>query len=172
MSDEPVIRNSAGLAASDSHAVGRPALLCFTGREIHWSDECWDSVKEWAKLQSCKQLAAHRLCNELTKALRCARRLDGSQLRCFRGVSHDFTPGPKNMGPPCPKCARSGRYNHDGKSVLYLSTTTKGVALEVGCQPNTWVQSYTLNPGGLRIADLRPTNDNKTNVDILLNHVF
>ena len=92
------------------------------------------------------------------------------ELACFRGVAfpETFVPDPSNMGPPPDgRRAPSGRYNHEGQRVLYLSGSLNVLAREVKPGSNTvWAQQYTLSCNRLRIADFRPP------VEPLTNHVF
>jgi len=65
---------------------------------------------------------------------------------------------PQNMGPP-PDChAKSGRYNHDGKSVLYLADSEQGVIAELlahGRMLPIWVQRFVISGSIVRLADFR-----------------
>ena len=72
------------------------------------------------------------------------------------------------MGPPEPGKASAGRYNGQGRSVLYLCETSHGVAREPLTGPGSlWVQRFLLPTDTLQIAGLRPGRAEK-----FVNQVF
>jgi RES domain-containing protein len=171
VSDEPKIVSAVFSAAGISRLVAVPAASFVpTARHIDGSDECWSQVQEWALLDDDQGLASHPLNRTFSGLLAATQPVRAGELTCFRGVAFPkaFIPEAKNMGPPPDGCAvASGRYNHEGQRVLYLSGSIEGVTREVNQRPNDmWVQSYTLRLDRLSIGDFRPP------VDPVVNHVF
>lgn len=112
-------------------------------------------VQAWAMSPVHDRNEAER---EFVNSLSNVRRLEPSELICFRG-RRDFTSGcipqPNDMGPS--PVARAGRYNRQGKSVLYLCETEKGIMREpIGGTGALWLQRFLLPTSDLTIADLRP----------------
>ena len=64
----------------------------------------------------------------------------------------DSIHGWEQMGPPPPGRVPAGRYNPEGTSVLYLSTSEEGVRLELQGGP-LCLQEYRIDTSRLRIAD-------------------
>ncbi len=127
-----------------------------TGRRIQ-ADSVHARVQAWAMSAVYEGSEAEV---EFINALSTVHRLAPSKLVCFRGQRRfpsGYSPEPEDMGPPPLGKASAGRYNGQGRSVLYLSETEQGVTREPITGPGPlWIQKYILPADTLQIADLRP----------------
>jgi hypothetical protein len=117
-------------------------------------------VRRWFACESEDQFARHSVRKAFEKALRDAPKVD-SVLHVYRGRPFDSdkdAPSSFEFGPPSSRDAKAGRYNRDGESFLYLSTSSAGVHAELSHHysdgPTFYYQRFSIDCVQFAVADL------------------
>lgn len=133
------------------------ATFAGTGRLINVDSVCGE-VASWAQSETRSALEASHLYPRVMSQLACIEPIAEPSLTVFRGRTPPFisdAPTALEMGPP-PSASIAGRYSLEDSSVLYASSSAKGVLRELQAEAGElWTQVFHLPTQRLRIADLR-----------------
>jgi hypothetical protein len=129
-------------------------LMCpDTGRVLDAEDDCRAWIQPLLSLGQ-SELAASPRAKELRDAVQSLTDVCTGRAVFYRALkSRPNTRGWKQMGPPPPGRGRDNRYNRKGETVLYLSSSVRGVLREVPHR-RVCVQQYILNFDRMRVADV------------------
>ena len=125
-----------------------------TRRSFTADDPEYSMVMTWATSTSIyhKFISVERL---FSKSVASIKPLQDQEIICYRGRKYENDiQSWEQMGPPCPKNAREGRYNLPQKPVLYLSNSEDGVRFEI--EPDRhgyFLQKYKAKSSQLRVVD-------------------
>ncbi len=150
-----IARGSAKACSGSSAEAIAVLTRGHTGRKVTVDIDYRDASK-WAEEHRCLLLPYVRGSWRFRRELRSIEALHGDALVAFRGRPDDGTvKGWEQMGPPPSNVASDGRYNRQGRPMLYLCDSEDGVRHEVGTDGKSLcIQKYKVDLSAILLADL------------------
>jgi hypothetical protein len=161
MGEDATVQEQVNCSVQVGCSVNRAA----TGRTINYETPEHnlqeELVKQWVNAENRDALLSHPVAIKFRSFVSETPVVDGNALLCYRGCykRSDMHPCPLpiHFGPPPPAATDSGRYNNTVGTVLYLCTSSYGVAYEKqeDKKPikDLFCQEYILDLSILRLAD-------------------